>query len=73
MGGIDPGAWADKLLVRGTTADNGTAAKTTRPNFAEWEVTIDRPRVPGMIQAHSEDTANNIEQRAHSVKWNGKN
>lgn len=67
-----------KLLVRGTTSDNGTvtkvlvngvAAKATRPNFAEWEITIDRPR-GGSIEAHAEDAAGNIEKRGHVMTWN---
>ena len=67
-----------KVLVRGTTADNGTVikvlvngaeAKATRPNFAEWEIAIDRPR-GGSIEAHAEDAAGNIEKRGHSVAWN---
>ncbi len=67
-----------KLLVRGTTSDNGTvtkvlvngaAAKATRPNFAEWEIAIDRPR-GGSISAHAEDAAGNVEKRGHVVKWN---
>lgn len=70
------GADGGKLLVRGTTADNGVVtkvlvasqeAKATRANFAEWEITIDRPR-SGTIEAHAHDTAGNIEKRGHVLK-----
>ena len=69
---------AGKLLVRGTTADNGTVmkvlvngkqAKATRANFAEWEITLDRPRVSIEIEAHAEDAAGNIEKRGHVRMW----
>ncbi|MBI3822699.1 MAG: G8 domain-containing protein [Planctomycetes bacterium] len=68
----------DKLLVRGTTSDNGTVtkvlvngepAKATRPNFAEWEITLDRPRVSIRIEAHAEDAAGNVEKHGHKVTW----
>jgi G8 domain len=62
-----------KLLVRGTTADNGTVtkvvvngkeARATRANFAEWEITVDQaPR----IEAFAQDAAGNVEKRAHVV------
>ncbi len=64
-----------KLLVRGTTADNGDVtkvrvngieARAIRPNFAEWEVVIDRP-AGGRIAAHGEDAAGNIEKNGHVV------
>jgi hypothetical protein len=67
-----------KLLVRGVTADNGTVtkvlvngaiAKATRPNFAEWEILIDRPRGAAGISAHAEDAAGNVEKRVHLVMW----
>ena len=62
-----------KLLVRGTTADNGTVTKVlvngkeasaTRANFAEWEITLDRS---SRIEAHAVDAAGNVEKRAHVV------
>jgi hypothetical protein len=68
-----------KLIVRGTTSDNGTvtkvlvngaAAKATRPNFAEWEAILDRPRSSARIDAHAEDAAGNVEKRGHVVTWN---
>jgi hypothetical protein len=67
-----------KVLVRGTTADNGTVkrvvvngreARPLSPNFAEWEVTLEG--VPGgalRIQAHAEDAAGNVETRPHVVR-----
>jgi hypothetical protein len=67
-----------KLTVRGVTSDNGTvtkvlvngaAARATRPNFAAWEITIDRPRT-GRIEAHAEDAAGNVEKRGHVVPVN---
>jgi hypothetical protein len=66
-----------KLLVRGTTADNGTVTKVivngkeatpTRPNFAQWEVTLDSPRrFDGRIIANAQDAAGNVEKNAHVV------
>lgn len=63
--------------VRGITADNGTVnkvvvngkeASATRPNFAEWEVTLISPRrFVGRISAHAEDAAGNVEKNAHVV------
>jgi hypothetical protein len=66
-----------KLLVRGTTSDNGTvrrvlvnshAAKATAANFAEWEITLDQVR-PGALKltARAEDAAGNVEQLPHEV------
>jgi hypothetical protein len=63
-----------KLRVRGSTADNGTVkrvlvngkeAKAVADNFAEWEITL--PAVPsaGRLEAYAEDTAGNVERRAH--------
>ena len=65
-----------KLLVQGSTADNGTVkrvvvngteARATLPNFAEWEVTVDGPGGPMRLQAQAEDAAGNIEPRPHVV------
>ncbi len=62
------------LLVRGTTADNGTVkrvvingreAKPLRENFAEWEVTLAKTEAGGKLTAHAEDAAGNVEPRAH--------
>jgi hypothetical protein len=66
-----------KLFVRGTTADNGAVTKVivngkeataTRPNFAQWEITLDSPRrFDGRILAHAQDAAGNVEKNAHVV------
>ncbi len=65
-----------KILVRGTTADNGTVtkvfvngqeAKATRPNFAEWEIVLDAATDPVEISAHAVDAAGNLEKRPHRV------
>lgn len=66
-----------QLLIRGTTSDNGslskvlvngTDAKAIRPNFAEWEVTIDRPG-SGRMQAHAVDAAGNTEKHGHVRRY----
>jgi hypothetical protein len=66
---------AGKLVVRGTTADNGivkrvavngTPARALSANFAEWEVTLNAPS-GGRIQAGAEDAAGNVEPRPHVV------
>src|SRR5262249_43593782 len=56
-----------KLLVRGTTSDNGTVKKVLvngRPvravagNFAEWEIVLDPKEVRGgKVEAYAEDAA----------------
>ena len=59
--------------MRGTTSDNGTvtkvlvngqAARAVRPNFAEWEITLELPRT-GLprVEAHAQDAAGNVEKR----------
>ena len=62
-----------KLLVRGTTGDNGTVkrvlvngieAKPTRENFAEWEAIVP---MGGTVNAHAEDAAGNVEKLKHEV------
>jgi hypothetical protein len=64
-----------KVLVRGTTADNGTVrrvlvngqeARTSRPNFAEWEVEL-TAAAGARLEAHAEDAAGNVEKLAHVV------
>jgi hypothetical protein len=66
-----------KLVVRGTTADNGTVkkvivngkdARALTSNFAEWEVALENVR-PGEVRltAHAEDAAGNIEKLAHGL------
>jgi hypothetical protein len=63
-----------KLLVRGSTADNGTVkrvlvngkeATASAPNFAEWEITLEAGAAPVRLEAHAEDTAGNVEKRPH--------
>jgi hypothetical protein len=68
---------AGKLTVRGTTADNGTVkrvvvngreAKALRANFAEWEIVLEEGRGGKVkVSAHAEDTAGNVEPRAHQL------
>jgi len=67
-----------RLLVRGTTADNGTIkavtvngqqAKPLAPNFAEWQIELaSPPGAPVQLTARSEDAAGNIEPTPH-VLW----
>src|SRR5262249_48775606 len=69
-----------KLLVRGSTADNGTVkrvlvngseAKATAANFSEWEITLENlPTGSLKLQAHAEDEAGNVEKRPHVLKVN---
>jgi len=63
----------NKVIVRGTTADNGTVkrvlvngkeARELRPNFAEWEVVLDAA-AGARLEAHAEDAAGNVEKVAH--------
>lgn len=63
-----------KVMVRGTTSDNGTvtkvtvngrAAKALAPNFAEWEIVL--PGDEMKISARGEDAAGNVEKRPHVV------
>ncbi|MSR54986.1 MAG: hypothetical protein EXS09_17115 [Gemmataceae bacterium] len=65
---------AGKLVVRGSTSDNGTVkrvlvngveAKATRENFAEWEIVL--PMGTSVV-AYSEDAAGNVEKLKHEVK-----
>jgi hypothetical protein len=67
----------DKVIVRGTTSDNGTVkrvlvngqpARALAANFAEWEAVL-RPAAKGAVkaQAHAEDAAGNVEKRPHTV------
>jgi hypothetical protein len=72
------------LHVRGVTADNGDVAKvivngvpakSTRPNFADWEATLDNAAAVGRIEAHAADKAGNVESRVHQVpisRWAGR-
>jgi hypothetical protein len=63
-----------KLIVRGTTEDNGTVkrvlvngveAKPTRDNFAEWEAIVPEGK---KVTAHAEDVAGNVEKLPHEVR-----
>jgi hypothetical protein len=67
----------DRIVVRGTVADNGTvtkvlvndhAARALSANFAEWEVILTGIR-PGELKlaAHAEDAAGNVEKRPHEL------
>jgi hypothetical protein len=68
---------AGKLVVRGTTSDNGTVkrvlvngteARALRPNFAEWEAILDAAGAgEPKVTAHAEDDAGNVEQLPHAV------
>jgi hypothetical protein len=68
---------AGKLIVRGTTSDNGTVrevqvngerARALAPNYAEWEVVFEGLQ-PGEMKlaAHATDAAGNVEKRPHTV------
>jgi hypothetical protein len=68
---------SNTLIVRGTTADNGTvkrvvvngkAARSVRDNFAEWELVLDGvAKGEVKVEAHAEDVAGNTEKRPHVV------
>lgn len=62
-----------KLLVRGTTSDNGQVSKVTvngldvkqlAPNYAEWELTLLSPS-DGKLTAAGQDAAGNVEKTPH--------
>jgi len=64
-----------KLVVRGTTSDNGTVKRVLvngkeacalAVNFAEWEAILDGVLPAGLkLAAHAEDAAGNTEKRVH--------
>ena len=65
----------DKILVRGTTSDdgevklvtvNGISAKQVEKSFGQWEVVIPPPQ-DGLITAQAEDAAGNRETKAHRL------
>jgi hypothetical protein len=65
-----------KLAVRGTTTDNGIVkrvlvngreAKALGPNFTEWEICLEGLPADGILKAHGEDAAGNVEKRPHVV------
>ena len=62
-------AASGKLLIRGTTSDNGEVTQVTvnghdvkqlAPNYAEWEVAVDAPR-DGKLTAAAKDGTGNTE------------
>jgi hypothetical protein len=66
-----------KLLVRGTTSDNGKVkkvlvngreAKALTANFAEWEVILEAKKTRRVkLTAYAEDAAGNVEKRPHVI------
>jgi hypothetical protein len=66
-----------RLVVRGTTADNGVVAKVLvngrparalAPNFAEWEAVLPAPSgAVKHVRAQATDAAGNVEPRPHVV------
>ena len=62
----------NRVVVRGTTADNGPVrrvlvngqeARAVSANFAEWELTLENvPAGAFEVKAHAEDAAGNVEQ-----------
>jgi len=67
-----------KLLVRGTTSDNGAVkkvlvngmeARALSPNFAQWEVVLSASGAsPLSLSAHAEDDKGNVEKRKHQFR-----
>jgi hypothetical protein len=68
---------ANELLIRGTTADNGTvksvqvngiAATALAPNFAQWEAVVPASAAKELqLEAISADEAGNVEPRPHTL------
>jgi hypothetical protein len=66
-----------KVIVSGTTADNGPVkrvlvngkeARPVRADFAEWEIVLEGvPKGALKLEAHAEDGAGNVEKRPHVV------
>ncbi len=65
-----------KVIVRGTTSDNGAvkavvvngkAARALRPDFGEWEAVLEGVPKEGKIEACARDAAGNVEKRPHVV------
>jgi hypothetical protein len=63
-----------KLRVRGSSTDNGTVkrvlvngkeARAVAPNFAEWEITLEKLPGAGRLEAYAADAAGNVEKRPH--------
>lgn len=72
-----------RLLVRGTTTDNGPVrcvvvngreAQATEANFAQWEIVLDAPakEAAAKLVAYAEDTAGNREKMAHELDLSGR-
>jgi hypothetical protein len=69
-----------KVVVRGTTSDNGTVkcvrvnsreARQVAKNFAQWEILLDPiPIDKFKIVAAAEDSAGNVERTAHELVVN---
>src|SRR5262245_19927803 len=72
------GGSTPRLVVRGTTAHNGTVkrvlvngkeAKALAANFSEWEIDLDSaPAGAVKLEAHAEDAAGNVEKGRHVVR-----
>ena len=70
------------LVVKGPTADpsdvrrvtvNGRPARSTRDNFAEWEISLDAPAgKPFEVRAQSEDVRGHSEPRPHVLHLDAK-
>jgi hypothetical protein len=68
-----------KVVVRGTTSDNGTVkrvlvngkeARALADNFAAWEIRLERmPSAEMKLTAYAKDAAGNVEKRPHV--WTG--
>jgi hypothetical protein len=65
-----------RRLIRGTTSDNGTIrrvmvegreARAVEPDFSRWEIAVAEP-ASGVLSAHAEDAAGNVEPRPHRVR-----
>jgi hypothetical protein len=64
-----------KVVVRGTTSDNGTVkhvlvngkeARALADNFAAWAIRLERmPSAEMKLTAYAEDAACNVEKRPH--------
>jgi len=68
-----------KLVVRGSSTDNGTikevlvngvAARSVNGNFAEWEAVLPAPKEETLkVKAMARDEAGNVEKRPHLVEF----
>jgi hypothetical protein len=74
----EPNAVRRRVIVRGSTADNGIVkrvlvngkeAKAQTPNFDQWEIVLeDVGAGPLQIKALAEDAAGNVEKQPHLLK-----